>query len=284
MSEKIADTDYSTAETGIAYKVFLVKDGKLYPPMVKNPGGADTPTGVWLDAEEGEFVELDGRKRVIQRGTKKSTVQKNIDAWNTLSDEEKASESGKALRNKITSGTLAYRPGWHLGDEPIAKQFNRDTTFIEVEKPDFKVSNATDMMTFSKNVTKKHDGEIFYVRSEKKYYQVVHDGKPHLPLNFVWAECEYIMGIDYQEQAMAYGYTKSGKFQHSLAGLPELPKGGYYRYRTNPKIDTVPWVITGAIKINKLLDDYAVDRLTGGKAPIRQGGMKTLQQLGINQI
>ena len=35
-------------ETGIAYKVFFVKDGKLYPPMVANPGAADTPMGVWL--------------------------------------------------------------------------------------------------------------------------------------------------------------------------------------------------------------------------------------------
>lgn len=34
---------------GIGYKVFYRgKDGKLYPPMVANPGGADTPVGVWM--------------------------------------------------------------------------------------------------------------------------------------------------------------------------------------------------------------------------------------------
>ena len=38
---------------GIGYKVFYQKDGKLYPPMVANPGGEDTPVGVWLDADEG---------------------------------------------------------------------------------------------------------------------------------------------------------------------------------------------------------------------------------------
>ncbi len=38
---------------GIGYKVFFRKDGKLYPPMVANPGGEDTPVGVWLDADEG---------------------------------------------------------------------------------------------------------------------------------------------------------------------------------------------------------------------------------------
>lgn len=38
---------------GIGYKVFYQKDGKLYPPMVANPGGEDTPVGVCLDADEG---------------------------------------------------------------------------------------------------------------------------------------------------------------------------------------------------------------------------------------
>ena len=37
----------------IGYKVFYRKDGKLYPPMVANQGGEDTPVGVWLDADEG---------------------------------------------------------------------------------------------------------------------------------------------------------------------------------------------------------------------------------------
>ena len=33
--------------------MFYRKDGKLYPPMVANQGGEDTPVGVWLDADEG---------------------------------------------------------------------------------------------------------------------------------------------------------------------------------------------------------------------------------------
>ena len=52
---------------------------------------------------------------------------------------------------------------------------------------------------------------------------------------------------------MSYGYTKSGKFRHSYAGLPRIPKGGSYRYRTNPNPNTVPWIIAGAIKVNKVL-------------------------------
>ena len=42
---------------------------------------------------------------------------------------------------------------------------------------------------------------------------------------------------------------------------------GYYKYRTNPRPDTVPWVITGAIKVNKLdnLDEISKLSLKGDK-------------------
>lgn len=252
MTEKVSENDYSQSKTGKAYKVFKIKNGKLYPPMVANPGGADTPTGVWLDAEEGEFAGLSktGRKQVKSTG----------------------------------SGTLAYRPGWHLGEEPIANQFNRAATFVEVEPTEDVYKTITNENALIKFLTEKNKDKIFYIKNTDTYVQVIVDGKPHFPYDFIWAECDYVMDIDYQEKAMSYGYTKSGKFQHSLAGLPELPKGGYYKYRTNPNPDTVPWVITGAIRVNKLLDDYEVDRLTGGKAPIRQGGMKTLAELGVSQI
>ena len=91
--ESISPEGYSPKQTGKAYKVFKVKNGKLYPPMVSNKGGADTPIGVWLDAEEGEFAGLSktGRPQVKSSGGEK----------------------------------LSYRPGWHLGDMPRAKQFDR---------------------------------------------------------------------------------------------------------------------------------------------------------------
>ena len=73
--------------TGIGYKVFYLKDGKLYPPMVANPGGSPTPVGVWIDASAGEVAghSKTGRPQVAKggRGTHSSR------------------------------GTLSYRPGWH---------------------------------------------------------------------------------------------------------------------------------------------------------------------------
>lgn len=207
-------------KTGKAYKVFKVKNGKLYPPMVSNPGGSDTPIGVWMKASEGEFagVSKTGRPQVKQ------------------------SKGGQ---------TLAYRPGWHLGEMPRAPQFDRD----------------------------KNSGE------------------PKFPEDFVWAECDYVMDVDYQSEADERGYWRTSvddegnvqeyrgtKYQHSLAGLKKIPQGGYYKYRTNPNPDTVPWVITGAIRVSRLLDDFEVNDILkkNGIAPIhRQGGDKTLKELGL---
>ena len=203
-------------ETGIAYKVFYVKDGKLYPPMVANPDGADTPIGVWLNADVGVAAppSKTGRAQVKAGG--------------------KGTQGG--------SGSLAFRPGWHLGDLPRASQFDR-------------VNPET--------------------------------GKKELfPENFVWAEVEYAKDVDYQEEAMSYGYTDNGKFRHAYAGLPRLPENGYYRYRTNPKPDTVPWVITGAMKVNRLLSDAEVNSILekNGVPPVhRQGGDVGLDKFGFNE-
>ena len=203
-------------ETGIAYKVFFVKDGKLYPPMVANPDGADTPMGVWLNADVGTAAppSKTGRAQVKAGG--------------------KGTQGG--------SGSLAFRPGWHLGDLPRASQFDR-------------VNPET--------------------------------GKKELfPENFVWAEVEYAKDVDYQEEAMSYGYTENGKFRHAYAGLPKLPENGYYRYRTNPKPDTVPWVITGAMKVNRLLSDAEVNEIlekNGVPAIHRQGGDVGLDKFGFDE-
>lgn len=167
---------------GVGYKVFVLKDGKLYPPMVANPDGAATPVGVWLDADAAPIAgeSKTGRPQVKQGG--------------------KGTQGG--------SGKLAYRPGWNLGVVPYAIQFNR----------------------------KDAEGN-----------------KTLFPKNFVFAEVEYAADVDYQEEARQEGINPSGKYQHSLAGLKHLPTDGYYMYRTNPNPETDPWVITGAMKVNRIL-------------------------------
>ena len=190
---------------GIGYKVFYLKDGKLYPPMVANAGGEDTPVGVWLDAEAAPIVgeSKTGRPKVKQGG--------------------KGTQGG--------SGTLAYRPGWHLGEIPYALQFNR---------------------------LNPETGE-----------------KDLFPKDFVWAEVEYAADNDYQQEADAEGITENGKFRHSYAGLKRVPEDGFYRYRTNPNPATDPWIITGAMRVKRVLTNDEVDdlvRKAGREPQKREGG------------
>ena len=192
--------DTPPKKTGIGYKVFYRgKDGKLYPPMVANPNGEPTPVGVWLDADAAPVVSMSktGRPQVKAGG--------------------RGTQGG--------SGTLAYRPGWHLGTIPYAVQFNR-------KNPE--------------------TGE-----------------KDLFPKDFVWAEVEYANDVDYQDEARKEGVNRNGKYQHSLAGLKRLPVNGSYRYRTNPNPNTDEWIITGAMKVNRILTDEEVDELVrkAGREP-----------------
>lgn len=182
--------DAALQNTGIGYKVFVLKNGELYPPMVANPNGEATPVGVWLDADAAPIAgqSKTGRNQVKAGG--------------------KGTQGG--------SGKLAYRPGWHLGVIPYALQFNR--------------------------IDENGDKTLF-------------------PANFVWAEVEYANDVDYQEEAMSYGYNKNGKFQHSYAGLPRIPENGAYTYRTNPNPETDPWIITGAMRVKRLLTPSEVDEM-----------------------
>ncbi|MGN0032429.1 MAG: LPD38 domain-containing protein [Candidatus Limimorpha sp.] len=207
------DTMYRIRESaapkniGIGYKVFVLKNGELYPPMVANPNGDATPVGVWLDADAAPIAgqSKTGRSQVKAGG--------------------KGTQGG--------SGKLAYRPGWHLGKIPYALQFNRND----------------------------ENGE-----------------RTLFPKNFVWAEVEYANDVNYQEEAMSYGYSQNGKFQHSYAGLPRVPENGSYTYRTNPNPETDPWIITGAMRVKRLLTPTEIDEMVkaAGREPKpRQEGAVT---------
>jgi hypothetical protein len=69
------------------------------------------------------------------------------------------------------------------------------------------------------------------------------------------------MDRNYQEEAMSYGMTNNGKFRHSYAGLPYVPKGGYYKYRTNPNPETPEWIIAGEIYLEGIVPFDEVDAI-----------------------
>ncbi len=119
-------------------------------------------------------------------------------------------------------GNLAFRPGWHLGLVPYAPQF-------------------------------------FYKKNEKE--KLVIDGHYVFPKELVFAECEYQSDNDLSDESYQNGLTKNGKYQHSRAGIPRIPKNAFYRYRTNPDPSSADWIITGAIKVGRILSPDEVNEI-----------------------
>jgi hypothetical protein len=97
-----ADGGAVPQKTVKAYKLFRTKgDGKLYPLFVN--ADKPVPMGEWLEAEEGPQGKAQGR-----------------------------------VKSKI--GDLAYRPGWHAGDLPIATHIGGKSD-PSLKKPDYRPDN-----------------------------------------------------------------------------------------------------------------------------------------------
>ena len=214
------DNVFAPEKVTTAYKLFIAKDGKLYPPKVANPEGQPTPLGVWLRADIGGAHKENGLY--------------------TLNSDGRLQVNALDKDGKPTTGTLAFRPGWHTGPIPMATQF----------------------------------------------YRTDENGKKTLlPGNFVWAKVEIPADKDYQLEAMSIGINKSGKFVHSRAGLPYVPYGGSYVYRTNANPNTMPWYISGQMMVTEILDDSDVQAILdeyGLKAPNRTYPLD-LEALGLKR-
>jgi hypothetical protein len=124
--------------------------------------------------------------------------------------------AGEKVKSKI--GPLAYRPGWHAGDLPIATHIG--------EKSDSKLNKP--------------------------------DRRPH---NQVWAEIDMANDVDWQKKANERGMNKSGKLIAKNAHITDqVPRGGHYRYKTNPNM-TGSWLIGGEMKVKRVLPDAEVQKI-----------------------
>ena len=134
-----------------------------------------------------------------------------------------AEEGLRSSTGKVKSslGDLAYRPGFHAGDIPIAKH----------------IGDKWNLKTLTKDKTIK---------------------KPNVrPENQVWAEVEFADDVDWQTEAIKRAIPlKSGKgIQAKTAHITDqVPTGGNYRYKTNPNMEG-EWIIGGEMKVNRVLSD-----------------------------
>lgn len=228
-------------KTRIGYKVFVLKNGKLYPPMVANEDREATPVGVWLDADANEHLIIGGKENI-------DAEYGYVEPWLRR---YKVKSGGKGTQGG--SGELAYRPGWHLGEIPMALQFDREN----LDKP----------------VLDEDGNSVFDKKGKQKYV------KDLFPANFVWAEVECAADEDYQQESdERMWYNKYGKrlknALHSMGGLNHVPENGLYMYRTNPDPNTDAWIITGAMKVNRILKPSEVDQMIRDAGRIPQERQK----------
>lgn len=196
-------TDPPPKKTVVAYKLFRLdpkRPGLLFPLFVKMAGDKGIEMGIWLDAEEG------------------------------------ARDKDKGDKVSSSIGPLAYRPGWHAGDLPIATHIGGEL-----------VRRFNELTGKFKNLPT--------VRRPTQ----------------VWAEVELAADEDWQSvansRALRYASdskttgAKKGDIRPETAQITDqIPVNGFYRYKTNPNM-TGNWLIGGSMKVNRLLSDAEVKRI-----------------------
>ena len=132
-------------------------------------------------------------------------------------------EAGEMLGGKVKSkiGALAYRPGWHAGDLPIATH----------------IGDKVNPQTLLKDKSLQAPN----VR----------------PDNQVWAEVDMPADYDWQTEALNRAQrNKAGNIIPRTAHITEeIPYGGHYRYKTNPNM-TGEWLIGGQMRVNRILSNF----------------------------
>ena len=124
--------------------------------------------------------------------------------------------TGDKVKSKI--GPLAFRPGWHAGDLPVATHIGENSD----------PANRPNMPPDTR------------------------------PANHVWAEVEMPDDVDWQSVANERGTNAKGRVVPVKAHITDqIPAGGHYRYKTNSNM-TGNWLIGGAMKVNKVLNDKEV--------------------------
>ena len=137
----------------------------------------------------------------------------DLDTWHEAQIGEM---TGDKVKSKI--GPLAFRPGWHAGDLPVATHIGENSD--PVNRPNMPPDTR--------------------------------------PSNHVWAEVEMPDDVDWQSVANERGTNAKGRVVPVKAHITDqIPKGGHYRYKTNSNM-TGNWLIGGAMKVNKVLSDKEV--------------------------
>ena len=177
----------------------------------------------------------------------------DMDKWITAKEGERSTTNTKKVKSKI--GDLAYRPGWHAGDLPIATHIGDKDEEQKAEAR--RVRELRDAYAATMGSTKAAKA---LARKEHPYPSWVNAPRLRNP-NHIWAEVEMPDDVDWQSEATKRGYNDQGKLIASQAHITDqLPLGGHYRYKTNANM-LGNWLIGGSMKVKRILHDKEVEAI-----------------------
>ena len=205
-----------------AYKLFTKgEDGKLYPLFVD--ADTEVPLGKYMKAvfPEYRFKAENGNFYVPSRGT---AGKKGTGDSIKIPDQE--------------TRDMLIEAGF------LPKGSKAKTIKAVAARPGWHAGDNPTAAHIGPEV--KIDGKTYKIRGEDQ----------------VWAEVEMPADVDWQAIADSRAILKKdGTPNVKTAHITdELPFGGYYRYKTNPNMQG-NWLISGDMKVNRILDRDEVKRL-----------------------
>lgn len=204
------------------YKLFTRgEDGKLYPLFVD--ADTEVPVGSYMKAvfPEYRFKAENGNYYVPSRGTK---GKKGTGDSIKIPDQE--------------TRDMLIKAGF------LAKGSKAKTIKAVAARPGWHAGDNPTAAHIGPEV--KIDGKSYKIRGGDQ----------------VWAEVEMPADVDWQKIANSRAILKKdGTPNVKTAHITdELPLGGYYRYKTNPNMQG-NWLISGEMKVNRILDRDEVKKL-----------------------
>ena len=204
------------------YKLFTRgEDGKLYPLFVD--ADTEVPVGSYMKAvfPEYRFKAENGNYYVPSRGTK---GKKGTGDSIKIPDQE--------------TRDMLIKAGF------LAKGSKAKTIKAVAARPGWHAGDNPTAAHIGPEV--KIDGKSYKIRGGDQ----------------VWAEVEMPADVDWQGIANSRALLKKdGTPNVKTAHITdELPFGGYYRYKTNPNMQG-NWLISGEMKVNRILDRDEVKKL-----------------------
>ena len=167
--------------------------------------------------------------------------------------------SGKKVKSKI--GPLAYRPGWHGGDLPIATHIGDYTDEQLMDRA--RVNALRSKVMQERGIEPAGDTHAKHREAINKEFAYPESAvnPTRRSSSHVWAEVDMPNDVDWQTEADRRGTNAKGKLVPVNAHITDqVPGGGHYRYKTNANM-TGNWLIGGAMKVKKVLSDKEVNAI-----------------------